>query len=242
MNFKKTSERYRQELLGRVLPFWMDHSVDRECGGYFSCLNRDGSIYDTDKFVWLQGREIWMFAMLYNQLEKRRDWLDTAVHGAEFLKKYGHDGSYDFYFSLDRQGRPLVQPYNIFSNTFACMAFAQLAKATGNAEYAEIARRDVPADSGPPKRTQGHLGKDGSGNPGPERVRAADDHLQHGPGNRGHHRRHDDPRRHHPGLPRRDPQHVLQTRTGLHARKRRCGRRLGGRLFRRPGDQSRARP
>lgn len=141
MDFKKMAEKYRRELLDRVLPFWMDHSLDRECGGYFSCLNRDGSVYDTDKFVWLQGREVWMFAMLYNQLEQRREWLETAVHGAEFLKKYGHDGNYDFYFSLDREGRPLVQPYNIFSNTFACMAFAQLAKATGNGEYAEIARR-----------------------------------------------------------------------------------------------------
>lgn len=141
MDFKKISERYKNELLERVLPFWMEHSVDVECGGYFSCLDRDGSVYDTDKFVWLQGREVWMFAMLYNQLEKRRDWLDVAVHGAEFLKRYGHDGSYDFYFSLDRQGRPLVQPYNIFSNTFACMAFAQLAKAAGSEEYADIARK-----------------------------------------------------------------------------------------------------
>lgn len=141
MDLKKTSERYRRELLDNVLPFWVNHSLDRECGGYFTCLNRDGSVYDTDKFVWLQGREVWMFAMLYNQLEKRQEWLDVAVHGAEFLKKYGHNGNYDFYFSLDRAGRPLVQPYNIFSNTFACMAFAQLAKATGNAEYAEIARQ-----------------------------------------------------------------------------------------------------
>lgn len=141
MDFKKISERYKNELLERVLPFWMEHSIDVECGGYFSCLDRDGSVYDTDKFVWLQGREVWMFAMLYNQLEKRRDWLDVAVHGAEFLKRYGHDGNYDFYFSLDRQGRPLVQPYNIFSNTFACMAFAQLAKATGSEEYADIARK-----------------------------------------------------------------------------------------------------
>lgn len=141
MDLKKTSERYRRELLDNVLPFWVNHSLDRECGGYFTCLNRDGSVYDTDKFVWLQGREVWMFAMLYNQLEKRQEWLDVAVHGAEFLKKYGHNGNYDFYFSLDRAGRPLVQPYNIFSNTFACMGFAQLAKATGNAEYAEIARQ-----------------------------------------------------------------------------------------------------
>ena len=135
------AERYKTELLQNCLPFWLEHSIDSEYGGYFSCLGRDGSVYDTDKFIWLQGREVWLFAMLYNKVEKRQEWLDCAVQGAEFLKKYGHDGNYDFYFSLNRQGRPLVQPYNIFSNTFACMAFAQVAEATGSDEYAEIAKK-----------------------------------------------------------------------------------------------------
>lgn len=141
IDFKQAALRYREELLEKVLPFWLDKSQDTQFGGYFSCLGRDGSIYDTDKFVWLQGREVWMFAMLYNNMEQRKEWLDAAVQGAEFLRKYGHDGNYDFYFSLTRDGRPLVAPYNIFSNTFACMAFAQTAKATSNSEYAEIARR-----------------------------------------------------------------------------------------------------
>lgn len=141
VDFKQISSRYKRELLENCLPFWLEHSQDKEYGGYFSCLNRDGSVYDTDKFIWLQGREVWMFAMLYNNVEKNQQWLDCAIQGAEFLKKYGHDENWDFYFSLNREGRPLVQPYNIFSNTFACMAFAQLAKATGNDEYALIARR-----------------------------------------------------------------------------------------------------
>ncbi len=141
VDFKQISSRYKRELLENCLPFWLEHSQDKEYGGYFSCLNRDGSVYDTDKFIWLQGREVWMFAMLYNNVEKNRQWLDCAIQGAEFLKKYGHDENWDFYFSVNREGRPLVQPYNIFSNTFACMAFAQLAKATGNDEYAQIARR-----------------------------------------------------------------------------------------------------
>ena len=141
MDFGLCAQRYKRELLENVLPFWLDNSQDKESGGYFSCLNRDGSVYDTDKFIWLQGREVWMFAMLYNRMEKRQEWLDAAVQGAEFLKKYGHDGDYNFYFSVTREGRPLIQPYNIFSNTFACMAFAQLAEATGNEEYAEIARK-----------------------------------------------------------------------------------------------------
>ena len=141
MDFKKLANKYKTELLDSVLPFWLNNSIDKEHGGYFSCLDRDGSVYDTDKFIWLQGREVWLFSMLCNKLGKKQEWLDAAIQGAEFLKKYGHNGDYDFYFSLTREGKPLVEPYNIFSNTFACMAFAQLAKATGSEEYAEIARR-----------------------------------------------------------------------------------------------------
>lgn len=139
MTLKTLLGQYRDELLDNVLPFWLDKSQDKEFGGYFTCLDRDGSVYDTDKFIWLQGREVWMFAMLYNKVEKKKEWLDCAIQGGEFLKKYGHDGNYDFYFSLTREGKPIIQPYNIFSNTFACMAFAQLAQATGSEEYADIA-------------------------------------------------------------------------------------------------------
>lgn len=124
-----------------MLPFWLEHSQDEQYGGYFTCLDRDGSVYDTDKFIWLQGREVWMFSMLYNQVEQRKEWLDCAVQGGEFLRKYGHDGDYNWYFSLTRDGQPIVDPYNIFSYTFATMAFAQLAKASGNEEYALIARK-----------------------------------------------------------------------------------------------------
>ena len=141
MDFKRLAEQYKTELLDGVLPFWLEKSQDREFGGYFTCLDRDGSVYDTDKFIWLQGREVWMFAMLYNKVERRPEWLECAVQGAEFLRKYGHDGNYNWYFALTREGRPLVQPYNIFSYTFAAMAFAQVAVATGSDEYAMIAKR-----------------------------------------------------------------------------------------------------
>lgn len=141
IDFKKLASQYEKELKENCLPFWLEHSGDQEFGGYFSCLERDGSVYDTDKFIWLQGREVWMFAMLYNKVQKQQEWLDFAIQGAEFLKKYGHDGNYDFYFSVTREGKPIIQPYNIFSNTFACMAFSQLAEATGSKEYAEIAKK-----------------------------------------------------------------------------------------------------
>lgn len=141
MDFKQLAAQYKSELLDKVIPFWLEKSQDLEHGGYFTCLERDGEVYDTDKFVWLQGREVWMFATLYNKVEKRQEWLDCAIQGAEFLKKHGHDGNLNWYFALDREGNPLVEPYNIFSYTFAVIAFGQLSIATGNKEYADIAKR-----------------------------------------------------------------------------------------------------
>lgn len=141
INFKALAGQYKSELLDKVVPFWLDKSQDHEFGGYITCLDRDGSVYDTDKFIWLQGREVWMFAKLYNEVEHKQEWLDCAIQGAEFLKKYGHDGQLNWYFALDREGQPLVEPYNIFSYTFAVIAFGQLAIATGNKEYEEIARK-----------------------------------------------------------------------------------------------------
>lgn len=140
-DFKEIEKLYKEELLTNIIPFWLDKSQDIENGGYFTCLDRKGNVYDTDKFVWLQGRQVWMFAMLYNKVEKRQEWLDCAIQGAEFLKKHGHDGNYNWYFSLTKEGNPLVDPYNIFSYTFAVMAFGQLSIATGNKEYADIAKR-----------------------------------------------------------------------------------------------------
>src|SRR5438874_11008737 len=139
MNFPEYLKLYRDNLLEDVIPFWLHHSKDEECGGYFTCLDRQGKVFDTDKFIWLQCRQVWCFSMLYNRVEKNHEWLDFAEHGAEFLKKYGSDQQGDWYFSLNQQGRPLVQPYNIFSDCFAAMAFGQLYLATKNPEYADIA-------------------------------------------------------------------------------------------------------
>ena len=140
-NFNILASQYKEELFGKVIPFWLAHSQDREFGGYFTCLDRQGNVFDTDKFIWLQGRQVWMFSMLYNKVEKRQEWLECAIQGAEYLKKHGHDGNFNWYFSLTREGKPLVEPYNIFSYTFAAMAFGQLSLATGNQEYADIAKR-----------------------------------------------------------------------------------------------------
>ncbi len=140
MEFNVLANQYKDELLNNVIPFWERYSRDEEFGGYFTCLDRTGKVYDTDKFIWLQGRQVWMFSTLYNRVAPKQQWLDMALHGADFLLKNGHDGDLNWYFSLTREGKPLVQPYNIFSDCFVSMALGQLYKATGNEMYAKIAR------------------------------------------------------------------------------------------------------
>ena len=93
IDFKQLAEQYKHELLDSVMPFWVEKSQDLEYGGYFTCLERDGSVFDTDKFVWMQGREVWMLSTLYNKVERRQEWLDAAIQGAEFMRRYAHDGS-----------------------------------------------------------------------------------------------------------------------------------------------------
>ena len=137
--FSELADTYRDTLLQNVIPFWEEYSLDREYGGYFSCLDRAGKIYDTDKFVWLQNRQVWIFSWLYNQLEQKQKWLEVAKLGADFLASKGRDAEGNWFFALDRTGSPLVQPYNIFSDCFAAMAFSQYAKASGSTEAREIA-------------------------------------------------------------------------------------------------------
>jgi N-acylglucosamine 2-epimerase len=139
IDFNLLAEKYRNELLENIIPFWEKHSIDREHGGFFTCLNREGKVYDTDKFIWLQSRQIWMFASLYNNIEKKEKWLEIAERGIRFLEKHGRDNKGNWYFSLSRDGSPLVAPYNIFSDCFAAMAFAQMARATGEKRYSETA-------------------------------------------------------------------------------------------------------
>lgn len=139
--FAELAKQYRDALLNDVMPFWLAHSLDREHGGYFTCLDRDGGVFDADKFVWLQARQVWTLSMLFNRVERRSEWLEAARLGADFLRDHGMDEDGNWHFALDRAGAPLMQPYNIFSDCFAAMAFAQYALAAGDDPARDLALR-----------------------------------------------------------------------------------------------------
>ncbi len=132
---------YRRALLEDVVPFWLRHGLDREHGGFMTCLDRDGSVLDTDKSIWFQGRAGWMFASLWLTVERREEWLEASRSCVDFIRRHGHADSGKMWFSVTREGRPLRMRRYVFSEAFASMAHAAFARATGDARAAEDAVR-----------------------------------------------------------------------------------------------------
>lgn len=137
---KEKQEFYKKQLLEDTVPFWFPRSYDEEFGGYLLMRDRDGSLIDTDKAVWIQGRAAWLLATLYNTVEPRQEWLDGAKLGIDFIlnKCFAPDGQ--MYFHMTREGNPIRKRRYFFSETFAAIALAAYAKATGDEQIAAKAR------------------------------------------------------------------------------------------------------
>ncbi|MCE9616115.1 MAG: AGE family epimerase/isomerase [Lentisphaerae bacterium] len=131
---------YRDGLLKDVVPFWFPRCVDPEHGGFFTAFDRDGTLIDTDKWGWFQGRNAWMLATLFNTVERRPEWLAWAQGGLAFMDKHGVDTDGRMFFHLTREGQPIRKRRYAFSEMFACMAHAAVARAAGSDRHAARAR------------------------------------------------------------------------------------------------------
>ena len=131
---QRWKEVYRRGLLEDTVPFWIRHAVDREHGGFLFCLDRDGSVVDTDKPMWIEGRFTWLLATLYTVVERREEWLQLARHGVEFLRRHGFDRDGRMFFSVTRDGMPLRKRRYLFTECFAALALAAYGRAAGDPE------------------------------------------------------------------------------------------------------------
>lgn len=132
---------YRDGLLNDVLPFWINHSIDEEHGGFMFCLDRDGTVLDTDKGMWQTCRLTWLLAHLYNNVEKKSLWLQLAEHGINFIQKYGFDTDGRMFFHVTRDGKPVRKRRYVFTEAFAAIAFAEYAQAAGDKNAANKAKK-----------------------------------------------------------------------------------------------------
>ncbi len=131
---------FKEYLQADVLKFWLDNAIDHELGGIFTCLDKNGKIYGTDKSVWFQGRALWTFSSAYNRIEKKAEYLTAAKKIYEFLPLCS-DKDGRMFFTVTRDGRGLQKRRYYFSETFAAIGCAEYYKATGDREAWEKAER-----------------------------------------------------------------------------------------------------
>lgn len=136
---KSWAESYKKDLTENIMPFWMKYGLDRENGGVYTCVNRDGSLMDTTKSVWFQGRFAFICSFAYNNVEKNQEWLDAAKSTLEFIEKHCFDEQGHMYFSVTAEGKPLRKRRYVFSETFAAIAMSEYALATGDQHWAKHA-------------------------------------------------------------------------------------------------------
>ena len=129
--------------LDKSVRFWLDHGMDHEHGGVYTCLDRKGEIYSTDKSVWMQGRCGWIFAFLCHTYGVRQEWLDASKSCLDFMEKYciNHAAGDRMYFTVTAEGKPLRQRRYYYSEAFYALANAEYYGVTGEKACLDRARR-----------------------------------------------------------------------------------------------------
>ncbi len=132
-----------QQQLQICTEFWLKNGMDHKYGGVYTCLDRKGEIYSTDKSVWMQGRCGWIFAYLCHMYGSRPEWLEASKSCLDFLEEHciNHDAGGRMYFTVTEDGRPLRQRRYYFSEAFYAMANGEYYGVTGEREHLDRARR-----------------------------------------------------------------------------------------------------
>ena len=132
-----------QQQLQICTEFWLKNGMDHKYGGVYTCLDRKGEIYSTDKSVWMQGRCGWIFAYLCHMYGSRPEWLEASKSCLDFLEDHciNHEAGGRMYFTVTEDGRPLRQRRYYFSEAFYAMANGEYYGVTGEREHLDRARR-----------------------------------------------------------------------------------------------------
>ena len=130
---------YENELK-KTLNFWHENGYDQVNGGFYTCLERNGDVYDTDKAVWAQGRGMWVFAKAYNFIEKNPKYLEAAVKAYDFVTKNCFDTDGRMFFTVTGDGVGIQKRRYWFSESFTVVGSIELYRATNDPKYLETAR------------------------------------------------------------------------------------------------------
>ena len=142
MNLKEQRQWVLNEL-NSVADFWLKNGMDKVHGGVYTCIDKDGKVFSTDKSVWMQGRCGWTFAYLCHVYGVKKEWLEASKSCIDFLENYCVNKNADgrLYFTVTEDGKPLRQRRYCYSEAFYCIANAEYYGITGEKEHLERARK-----------------------------------------------------------------------------------------------------
>ena len=101
------SRAWIREELDRCVAFWLKNGMDPVNGGVYTCLDREGKVFSTDKSVWMQGRCGWIFSWLCHLYGVKDEWLKAAKSCLDFMEAHciNRDAGDRMYFTVTAEGK-----------------------------------------------------------------------------------------------------------------------------------------
>ena len=130
---------FASELFDRTIPFWKEHGVDWEYGGYLPYVDEGGAVTSYDKNLYHQGRVLWLYSYFYNHFDRDEILLRAAHSGFDFLTKYCMLPNYDWFTTVKRDGTPVTKFDDIYASIYMILGLGEYYHATGREEARELA-------------------------------------------------------------------------------------------------------
>ncbi len=130
--FAEQALAWRRQLSDQVMPYWYNHSIDPDHGGYVL----DDAV-SPEKLVVTQARLIWGFAHAYRLglRDPKREYLGTAEQGYRFLLAHFLDRENGGYFwTTDRPGQPVDARKFLYGQAAVIFALVEYYRASGDSE------------------------------------------------------------------------------------------------------------
>jgi len=134
-------EKYRHFLFDDFLPFMDKYIIDHELGGFMCNSDRSGKNITTSKRAWYDGRGIWVYSFLFNNLKTDPAYLEVAKKTVDFVLRIRPDDRKLWPASYTRDGKGLTDiPVDIYGDLFIAEGLAEFSKASGETKYWDIAK------------------------------------------------------------------------------------------------------
>lgn len=139
--FKKLSSELEDELIQGILSYWMQHTLDKERGGFIGRITFDNKpITDAEKGSILTARILWTFSAAYKQFPDK-EYQTIADHAYQFLTVTLWDEIYNgVYWMVDADGNPTEDRKHVYAEAFSIYALTEYYSAFENVEALNLAK------------------------------------------------------------------------------------------------------